>query len=317
VPKVITVKGFKQVGQITSRERGELVTLCGIVFDDCVALPTIFVFPRKPFRDTLMGGAPEGSFGLVHESGWMTSGNFWKVLEHFVKNVNASKENECILTMDNHDSHLSLECVIYAKEHGVHIVTLPPHTSNKTQPLDIIVYGPFKTCFNNEANSWVLRNPGKTISIYNMAELVGNAWMKSATPVNIISGFKTPGIWPTDRNAFEREGYLPSTVTDRMLNGQSGDDNQHGTSHSRPAVGHDDEPMSTEPSTSSVDRCTNAASTPHQDSRKNKKNSLRHQKKFVAFPRCHKDANRRKRGKAMEATSTPEIKRIRLELEVR
>jgi hypothetical protein len=83
---------------------------------------------------------------------------------------------------------------------------------------------------------------------------MGNAWIKSATPVNIISGFKTPGIWPIDRNALEREGYLPSTVTDRMLNGQSGDDSQPGTSHSRPVVGNDDEPMFTEPSTSSVDR---------------------------------------------------------------
>jgi hypothetical protein len=164
LPKVIAVKGCKQVGQITSRERGELVALCGIVSAAGVALPPVFVFPRKLFRDTLMGGAPEGSLGLVHESGWMTSGNFLKLLEHFVKNVNASKENEYILTMDNHDSHLSLECVIYAKEHGVHSVTLPPHTSNKTQPLDIAVYGPFKTCFNDEASSWMLRNPGKTIS---------------------------------------------------------------------------------------------------------------------------------------------------------
>ena len=50
-----------------------------------------------------------------------------------------------------------------------------------------------------------------------MAEFMGNAWQKAATPHNIISGFKTPGIRPIDRNAFEREGYLPSTVTDRPL----------------------------------------------------------------------------------------------------
>ena len=31
VPKVVAIKGCKQVGQVTSRERGELVTMCAIV----------------------------------------------------------------------------------------------------------------------------------------------------------------------------------------------------------------------------------------------------------------------------------------------
>ena len=31
VPKVVATKGFKQVGQITSRERCEIVTVCVIV----------------------------------------------------------------------------------------------------------------------------------------------------------------------------------------------------------------------------------------------------------------------------------------------
>lgn len=217
VPKVIAVKGCKQVGQITSRERGELVTLCGIICASGIALPPVYIFPRKIFRETMMNGAPEGSLGLANASGWMTSVNFLKVLEHFVKHVNPSKENEVILTMDNHDSHLALDCIIYAKKHGINIVTLPPHTSNKTQPLDIAVYAPYKSFFNAAADSWMLRNPGKTISIYNLAELMGNAWHQAATPLNIIAGFKTPGIWPLDRHAFEREGYLPSTVTDRAM----------------------------------------------------------------------------------------------------
>lgn len=217
VPKVVAVKGCKQVGQITSSGRGELVTLCGIVSATGVALPPVYVFPRKLLRETMMNGAPEGALGLASASGWMNSVNFLKVLEHFVKHVNCSQENQVILTMDNHDSHLALDCIVYAEEHGINIVTLPPHTSNKTQPLDIAVYGPFKLFFNAAADSWMLRNPGKTISIYNMAELMGTAWQKAATPVNIISGFRTPGIWPLDRHAFEIQGYLPSTVTDRAM----------------------------------------------------------------------------------------------------
>lgn len=217
VPKVVAVKGCKQVGQVTSRERGELITMCAIVSATGMALPPVLVFPRKNFREVLMNGAPEGSLGLAYESGWMTSGNFVKVLQHVAKHTHASPSNEIILVMDNHDSHIALDCVLYAKQCGINIVTLPPHTSNKTQPLDLCVFGPFKSYFNACADSWMLKNPGKTITIYQMAELMGNAWLKAATPSNIIAGFRVPGIWPLDRNAFTAQGYLPSSVTDRQL----------------------------------------------------------------------------------------------------
>jgi predicted transcriptional regulator len=82
VPKVISKKGLKQVGQVTSRERGELVTLCGVISATGVALPPVCVFPRKNYRSVFMNGAPEGSLGFVNASGWMTSSNFVKVLDH-------------------------------------------------------------------------------------------------------------------------------------------------------------------------------------------------------------------------------------------
>lgn len=41
--------------------------------------------------------------------------------------------------------------------------------------------------------------------------------MKASTPSNITSGFKVSGVWPFDRHAFDDEGYLASSVTDRPL----------------------------------------------------------------------------------------------------
>jgi len=217
VPKVVSKKGAKQVGQVTSRERGELVTLCGIISATGVALPPVYIFPRKNYRSVLMHGAPEGSLGLVNASGWMTSVNFVKVLDHVIKFTGCSTQNPIILTMDNHESHIALDSLEKAKECGVNIVTLPPHTSNKTQPLDLSVFGPVKTYFNSAANSWMMAHPGKTITIYEMAKLMGSAWLKAATPVNILSGFRLAGIWPFDRDVFNSEQFMPSLVTDRPL----------------------------------------------------------------------------------------------------
>ena len=68
VPKIIAQKGQKQVAQITSRERGELVTLCGIISATGVALPPVLVFPRKKYHAEFLNGSPEGSLGLAAPS---------------------------------------------------------------------------------------------------------------------------------------------------------------------------------------------------------------------------------------------------------
>ena len=59
-----------------------------------------------------------------------------------------------------------------------------------------------------------MKNPGKSISIYQMGHLMGSAWIKAATPKNIISGFKVSGIWPFDKNIFSAVDFLPSSVHD-------------------------------------------------------------------------------------------------------
>ena len=101
---MMSKKGVKQVGQVTSRERGELVTMCAVVSATGVALPPVFVFPRRNYQDVFMNGAPEGSLGLVNQSGWMNGVNFVKVLEHIVKFTGCSTNHQIIVIMDNHES---------------------------------------------------------------------------------------------------------------------------------------------------------------------------------------------------------------------
>lgn len=294
VPRIIAEKGKKQIGQVTSRERGELVTVCGVVSAGGSALPLTFVFPRKNFRETFMNNTPEGSLGLVHPSGWMTSANFLKVLQHFVKLSHASAENKQLLIMDNHDSHLSIEGLEYARSNGVIILTLPPHTSNKTQPLDRSVFGPFKKLFSNLCNSWMLSNPAKTLTIYQIGELAGLAWDRSATPSNIKAGFRASGIWPFDRDIFTDSDFLPSEVTDRPQSDRISKDVV------RPLP---ETPASTDPQIPHSPQNT-VPTTPEQ---------LRPYPKAPA-DRIDKRGGR-KRGRSMIATSDCEMERIRQNVE--
>ncbi|KAJ8966804.1 hypothetical protein NQ314_003300 [Rhamnusium bicolor] len=110
-----------------------------------------------------------------------------------------------------------------ARDNGVSILTLPPHSSNKMQPLDLSVYAPFKAYYHSAMDSWLLQNPGVPISIYEIVECVGVAHAKALTPANIMAGFRKAGIWPFNDGIFTEADFIPSTGTDRPLlqnNGQ-------------------------------------------------------------------------------------------------
>ncbi|XP_069675538.1 uncharacterized protein [Periplaneta americana] len=190
------------------------------------ALPPVWIFPRVCFdKARMMPGAPTGALGLVHKSGWMTAENFLSVLIFFKENVRCSNGNPVLLIMDNHESHLSVEGPDYCKGNGITILTLPPHTSNKLQPLDHCVFGPFKKFFNEAVNAWHLSHPNESVTIFELPQMSATAWDKAAIPENIKSGFKSCGISPFDRNIFPNEHFLSSVVSDRpppvLLNHQS------------------------------------------------------------------------------------------------
>ncbi|XP_063931371.1 tigger transposable element-derived protein 6-like [Zophobas morio] len=188
--KILAQKGVKQISKCTSGERGSLVTTCCIINALGKTVPPVMVFPRTHFKTHMIHGAPAGTLGLANPSGWMTSELFVDVIQHFIKRTSSSVDRPTLLIMDNHETHLSIDCINLAKEHGITLLTLPPHCSNRLQPLDVSVYASFKAFYNAAIDSWMLRHPGVPFTIYQVAECVGVAFEKSMTPVNIKSGFK-------------------------------------------------------------------------------------------------------------------------------
>lgn len=161
-PKVLAEKCQKQVGQLVSGERGELVTFGGIISASGNTIPPLFIFPRVHFKDHFMAGAPEGSLGVATRSGWINSDIFVQVLKHIQKKTSCSKENPILLLVDNHESHVTIEAIDYARDNGIVYISFPPHTTHRLQPLDVGVFGPFKAKLKVAFNDWHVSNPGKT-----------------------------------------------------------------------------------------------------------------------------------------------------------
>ncbi|XP_041356358.1 uncharacterized protein LOC121373696 [Gigantopelta aegis] len=215
-PTVVACKGAKQVGQVTSAERGTLVTMNVAVNAQGNSIPPFLIFPRVHYKDFMIKNAPPGTVGVAHNSGWMTTENFEIWLDHFIKHRRCSLENPVLLLMDNHDSHISINILDMAKANGITLLTFPPHCSHKLQPLDRTVYGPLKRYYNAACNSWQMNNPGKPMTIYDISENLGQAFPKAFVPENIIAGFRVAGICPFNRNIFHDDEFLSSFVTDTL-----------------------------------------------------------------------------------------------------
>jgi hypothetical protein len=88
---------------------------------------------------------------------------------------------------DNHESHVSIEVINFAREKNIIILTQPPHCSHKLQPLDVGMLHSFKVFIGYERDKWLLNNPVKTITIYEIGEFVKNAYSASLCFIGIMS----------------------------------------------------------------------------------------------------------------------------------
>ena len=184
-------------------------------------IPPFFVFPRVNVQENWLLTAPPGSSATGHPkaTGWMTEEGFSKYIRHFVKYAKPTAEQPILLLLDNHSSHVSVDVINFAKEHNVTMMSFPPHCSHKLQPLDVSVFGPFKTYVNQASDNWMRQkeNAGKSMTIHVVPKIVSYAFPKAMTPSNIMSGFKATGIYPFDKNIFQPEHFLSAYSTDRPL----------------------------------------------------------------------------------------------------
>lgn len=149
VPQVLGKKGKRQIGALTAAERGSLCTLVCCMSASGMFVPPMMIFPRKNFTDILMKGAPPGAIGKVHPSGWIQSNLFTEWFRHFIDKTNPSAESPILLIFDGHYSHTrNIEIIELARVNHVTIISLPPHTTHKLQPLDKTFMGALKSHYS-------------------------------------------------------------------------------------------------------------------------------------------------------------------------
>ena len=104
------------------------------------------------------------------------------------------------------------------------MLSLPPHTSHKMQPLDITFFKPLKTYYHQNIEQWLRTHPGRGVTMFQLSKLFGIAYGKAATVSIAVNGFRKSGIFPCNPLVFNDSDFCPAEVTDRpnpILNSSS------------------------------------------------------------------------------------------------
>jgi hypothetical protein len=208
-PKIYGEKGAKRIGAATSNERGRTITAVFCVSASGTYIPPMLIYPRVRMSPHLQNNGPIGAIYACSKNGWTNKELYLDWLRHFKSHVKPTHEDPVLLIMDNHSSHISLEAYDLCKSSFIHVLSLPPHTSHRTQPLDLTFFGPLKNALYRQYDFYLNSTGHKKITEYDLAALLNKAFLKVATMEKAISGFCTAGIYPLNPDRFDENDFVP------------------------------------------------------------------------------------------------------------
>ena len=197
--KVVSRRGEKNPSAVSSGKKQQ-ITVVGCVNAGGNYLPPMIIWNTKSLSAGQTIGEVPGTLHGFSPKGWMDQElfKFW-FLKHFLRY--APRTRPLFLLLDGHTSHFCPDTIRLAAKEKVIVFTFPPNTTHLTQPLDKGIFGPLKIYWRNECHNYIRENPHKVVNKYSFCTLFSKAWMKSMTPANIISAFRTTGVYPVNRAA--------------------------------------------------------------------------------------------------------------------
>ena len=73
--------------------------------------------------------------------------------------------------MDGHGIHIDIQTIEEENRLGIKLLTFLTHTTHKLQPLDVSVFGIFKSYFTYERASWLEKNLGIEVKMFELAKI--------------------------------------------------------------------------------------------------------------------------------------------------
>lgn len=114
--------------------------------------------------------------------------------------------------MDGHNSHYTKEFLDYARDHNIHVLCYPAHTTHVYQGLDVTVFGPLKEYWSQALDAFQGRTRQK-INKTNFVSVYLEAHRRALTPQTIRTAFRVTGVWPFNPSVITPDQMAPSLET--------------------------------------------------------------------------------------------------------
>jgi hypothetical protein len=189
-----------------SAEQNKLVTAVICFAANDAHVPLLLIFPCIKKCKTLLKGAPTGAWAEFDPTGQMQLNIFIKWLKKFIQFSKATKDSPVLLILDGYRSYLkNLEVLEITKENGVNVICVPPQFSDKLQPIQYNFMSTLSKTYSSVVMKWIRSNPNSIISMNQIYQHFGNAFMKVLKITTPMNCFRDTGIWPVDRNLFKKD----------------------------------------------------------------------------------------------------------------
>ena len=103
--------------------------------------------------------------------------------------LRSSLHRKVVLTLDGKISHCrSLEAIHLARTAEVRMVSLPPHATQRLQPLSYS-FGPLGKLYDEAIRKWMRSQVGRRVTTWQVAQMFDEAYNKAVSVSLAVSGF--------------------------------------------------------------------------------------------------------------------------------
>jgi hypothetical protein len=138
----------------TQPGRQEWITSLECVSASGATLPPCLIFKRQYLNSGwIPNETPAGWKFITSKKGWTSDLIRFEWLKtHFQPFVSQTSNSRHLLIIDGHSSHVTARFIAYCITSKIDLFLLLLHSSYKTQPLDLSIFGPLKTAINREVD---------------------------------------------------------------------------------------------------------------------------------------------------------------------
>jgi len=94
-------------------------------------------------------------------------------------------------------------------DEGIDILKLPPHTTDRLQPLDVVCFKSVKAKWDKNLHKWTAQHKAKRVSKSDFLGLVGEVWGECFKEDLIKKAFDKCGIYPFNRDRYPISAFAP------------------------------------------------------------------------------------------------------------